>query len=344
MRFSGGPKVRVYSDVKLVVSAAEPATPARPQRLRLVDLGESEDPSVEIASRALACLGSGELNMIDGQVHHTRLPMIAAATLGERTTPRMKEEDRQRTIRVKLARQEVEPRGVIPTGFASLDAALGVGGLPRGRIVEIYGPAASGKTTLALQIVAHRQKTGATTGPMAGPMAGWIDADCTFDPAYATSLGVEIERMPIVQPDSAEQGLEIANTLVVSGALDVVVIDSAAALVPRLELEIGLGESGHGLHSRVLASGLRRMAASAARTGTCAIFVNQIRTRKSSGGEDSETTAGGPPLKLFAAARIALCPVAGGRVRFRVVKNKAARAFGEGHLTWSRGPGFSETP
>lgn len=261
---------------------------------------------------------------------------MAAATLGERTAPRMKEEDRQRTIRLKLARQEVEPRGVIPTGFASLDAALGVGGLPRGRIVEIYGPASSGKTTLALQIVARRQKTGAT--------AGWIDADHTFDPAYAASLGVAIERMPIVQPDSAEQALEIANTLVVSGALDVVVIDSAAALVPRLELEIGLGESGNSLHSRVLASGLRRMAASAARAGTCAIFVNQIRTRKSSGGEDGETTAGGPPLKLFAAARIALSPVAGGRVRFRVVKNKAARAFGEGHLAWGRGPGFAETP
>lgn len=266
--------------------------------------------------------------------------MIAAVTLGERTTPRMKEEDRQRTIRVKLARQEVEPRGVIPTGFAALDAALLVGGLPRGRIVEIYGPASSGKTTLALQIVARRQRTGAA----AGPIAGWIDADRTFDPAYAASLGVEIERMPIVQPDSAEQALDIANTLVASGALDVVVVDSAAALVPQLELEIGLGESGHGLHSRVLASGLRRMAASAARTGTCAIFVNQTRTRKISGGEDTETTAGGPPLKLFAAARIALSPVAGGRVRFRVLKNKAARAFGEGHLTWSRGPGFTETP
>ncbi len=248
----------------------------------------------------------------------------------------MKEEDRQRTIRLKLARQEVEPRAVLPTGFASLDSALGVGGLPRGRLVEIFGPASSGKTTLALQIVARRQKTGAT--------AGWIDADHTFDPAYAASLGVEIERLPIVQPDSAEQAMEIARTLVLSGGLDLVVIDSAAALVPRLELEAGLGESGPGLHSRVLASGLRRMAASAARTGTCAIFLNQVRTRMRPAGEGSETSAGGPPLKLYAAVRIVLSQVARGPVRFRILKNKSARAFTEGQLAWNRGPGFAETP
>lgn len=248
----------------------------------------------------------------------------------------MKEEDRQRTIRLKLARQEVQPRAVIPTGFPPLDAALGVGGLPRGRLIEIFGPASCGKTTLVLQIAARLQQTGAA--------AGWIDADHTFDPAYGAALGVAVERLPIVQPDSAEQAMEIARTLVLSGALDLLAIDSAAALVPKLELESGLGESGPGLHSRVLAAGLRRMAASAAKTGTCVVFLNQIRTRMGPAGEDAETSAGGPPLKLYAAVRIALSQVAGRRVRFRILKNKPAGAFAEGYLTWNRGPGFAETP
>jgi len=248
----------------------------------------------------------------------------------------MKEEDRQRTIRLKLARQEIQQRAAIPTGFPSLDAALGVGGLPRGRIVELFGPPSCGKTTLALQIAARLQRSGAT--------AAWIDAEHVFDPAYGASLGVAIDRMPVVEPDSAEQAMEIAHTLAISGAVDLLVIDSAAALVPRLELESALGESGHGLQSRVLASGLRRLSLAVARTATSVVFLNQLRTRMGPPGEDAESSAGGPPLKLYAAVRIVLYQGTSRRVRFRVLKNKAAEAFSEGDLEWKPGSGFVETP
>jgi len=246
----------------------------------------------------------------------------------------MKEEDRQRTIRLKLARQEIGRRPVVPTGFPSLDAALGVGGLPRGRMVELSGPPSSGKTTLALQIAARFQQIGAT--------AAWIDAEHVFDPAYAASLGIAIERLPVVEPDSAEQALEMARTLVVSHAVDLLVIDSAAALVPRLELESRLGESGAGLQSRVLASGLRRLSRAVAQTAACAVFLNQLRTRMGPG-EDAETTAGGPPLKLYATVRIVLYQATAGRVRFRVLKNQAAGALADGVLEWTPGCGFAET-
>jgi recombination protein RecA len=248
----------------------------------------------------------------------------------------MKEEDRQRTIRLKLARQEIQHRPVIPTGFPSLDGALGVGGLPRGRIVELFGPPSCGKTTLALQIAARLQRNGGT--------AAWVDAEHVFDPAYAASLGVAIERLPLVEPDSAEQALEIARTLAVSAAVDLLVIDSAAALVPTLELEAGLGESGRGLQSRVLASGLRRLSLAVAKTATSVIFLNQLRTRLGTTGEDAETSAGGAPLKLYAAVRIVLYRGTGGRVRFRMLKNKAAGAFSDGELEWIPGSGFAETP
>lgn len=248
----------------------------------------------------------------------------------------MKEEDRQRTIRLKLARQEIQHRATIPTGFPSLDAALGVGGLPRGRIVELFGPPSCGKTTLALQIAARLQRNGAT--------AAWIDAEHVFDPAYGASLGVAIERLPVIEPDSAEQALEIAHTLAVSGAVDLLVIDSAAALVPRLELEAGLGESGPGLQSRVLASGLRRLSLAVAKTAAAVVFLNQLRTRMGPAGEDTETSAGGAPLKLYAAVRIVLFQGTARRARFRVLKNKAAGAFSEGELEWKPGSGFAETP
>jgi recombination protein RecA len=248
----------------------------------------------------------------------------------------MKEEDRQHAIRLRLARMESRPVGpAIATGFALLDSALGGGGLPRGRIVELFGPSASGKTTLALQVIARLQRSGS--------MAGWIDAEHTFDPAYAARLGVAIERLPLAQPDSAEQALEIARQLALSGAVDLLVVDSAAALVPRLELETGIGVSGPGLHGRVLASGLRGLSVTAAKTGTSLVFLNQIRSRMESSGGEAETSAGGAPLKLHAAVRIALGPGAGKRVRFLVLKNKAAAAFGEGELEWNQGLGFVET-
>ena len=255
----------------------------------------------------------------------------------------MKEQDRQRAIRLKLSQMEsastsragCRPGSALSTGFAALDAALGMGGLPRGCLVELFGPSC-GKTTLALQVVAHLQKRGST--------AAWIDSDHAFDPAYAVKLGVAIERMPVVQPESAEEALEIARRLAISGAVDLLVVDSAAALVPNLELETGIGASGPGLHSRVLASGLRRLAMAVAKAGATMLFLNQTRGRPEPSGGEAETSAGGPPLKLHAAVRIALGPAGDRRVRFRVLKNKVAAAFAEGDLHWKQGLGFVESP
>jgi recombination protein RecA len=249
----------------------------------------------------------------------------------------MTEQDRQRAIRLRLCRTQGAPGRLadpaIPTGFAALDAALG-GGLPRGRILELFGPPSCGKTTLALQAVAHLQRNGLT--------AGWIDVDHAFEPGYAGALGVSIERLVVVQPAFAEEALEMARRLAASAAVDLLVVDSAAALVPRLELETAIGESGPGLQARVLASGLRRLATEAARAGAAVLFLNQLRGRLEAGEE--ETTAGGPSLKLYAAARIALRPAPGARVRFRILKNKAAAAFAWGELEWTGARGFAESP
>ena len=203
----------------------------------------------------------------------------------------MTEQDRQHAIRLRLARMGKPPTGaVIPTGFAALDAALGAGGFPRGRVVELFGASSTGKTTLALQVIAHAQSDGLT--------AAWIDAEHAFDPAYAATLGVSIGRLPVAQPESAEQALEIVRQLAASQAVDLLVVDSAAALIPRLELHTGLGEGGPGLQSRVLASGLRRLAGIVARTGTVVVFLNQLRSRPGASPGEPETTAGGPALKL----------------------------------------------
>jgi recombination protein RecA len=243
----------------------------------------------------------------------------------------MTEEQRQRAIRLRLARSEPRHRGFLPTGFAGLDSAL-EGGLPRSAIVEIFGPSSSGKTTLALQIAAHAQQTGAT--------AAWIDAEHVFDAPYADSLGVRVPEMPLAQPESAEQAIEIACKLAGSAAVDLLIVDSAAALVPRLELQSAFGDSGEGLHSRVLASGLRKLAHIVAASGTVAVFLNQTRSR----GSEEETSAGGPPLKLYAAVRLALGPPSGGQVVFRILKNKAGAAFREGRLRRARGGEFVESP
>src|SRR5947209_5872403 len=226
----------------------------------------------------------------------------------------MKEADRQRAIRMKLARTESRETAPLTTGFPELDAAIG-GGLPRGAIVEIFGPASCGKSTIALQIAAHLQQSGGA--------AAWIDAEHAFDVALAKRAGVAVERLPIAQPESAEQALEIARKLASSAAVDLVVVDSAAALVPQVELETAVGHSGHSLQSRALASGLRRMAQDLQRTGTVLLFLNQTR-----GGDDFESAAGGPALKLFAAVRVAVRAGADRRMRFRVLKNKAGEAFG----------------
>jgi recombination protein RecA len=244
----------------------------------------------------------------------------------------MSEEERQRVIRLKLARMESRQGDSLSTGFPSLDHALGSGGLPRGRIVELFGPSSAGKTTLALQIVAHLQQSGAT--------AAWIDADHSFDPAYAAQLSVDLDKLPVAQPESAEEALEVTRQLAVSGAIDLVVLDSAAALVPRMELETALGDSSPGLQSRVLASGLRKLSGALARTGTAILFLNQTR----GGGSESEVSAGGPGLKLYAAVRVLLEPAGRGGARFRMVKNKVAVPFAEGEIQRGSGLGFSKTP
>jgi recombination protein RecA len=248
----------------------------------------------------------------------------------------MNEAYRQRVIRQKLAASEPARPAVLSTGFRGLDAVTG--GLPRGGIVELFGGAASGKTTLALQIAARVQAAGCS--------AVWVDAEHCFDAAYAMRLGVSVDGMPVAQPGSAEEALEVLRRLAESGAVDLLVVDSAAALVPQLELEAGIGTSGAGLHGRVLASGLRRLARALRRGGSVAIFLNQTRSRSGKEGEDGETAAGGPPLKLFSTLRIAVGgnPQRTGGAVVRVLKNKAGGAAGECRMTWKSEVGFTEGP
>ena len=242
----------------------------------------------------------------------------------------MNEQTRRREIRSRLALMAGTGVSVIPSGFRALANALG-GGFPRRSIVEIFGPPSCGKTTLMLQSVAAAQSSGFT--------AAWIDAEHVFDAAYASGLGVVLDRLPIVRPESAEQALEIAQRLALSGAVDLLVIDSAAALVPRLELQTGIGQSSSHLQSRVLASGLRKLAQAVAKADTSIVFLNQTR---SSG--EMETSAGGPPLKLCAQVRLALAPAGVRRTAVRVVKNKIAASPREGELSWQDGAGFTESP
>jgi recombination protein RecA len=249
-----------------------------------------------------------------------------------------KEEERQRAILLRLARMPVPalpPESFFSSGFRALDEALGRG-FPRGHMIELFGPSGCGKTTLAIQCVAHIQKNALT--------AAWIDADHTFDPAYAARLGVDVERVPFAQPASAEQGLEIARTLAGSGAVDLLVVDSAAALVPRLELEAGIGNDAPGLHARVLASGLRKLRHALVHSGACVVFLNQMRNRPDASTGEGETTAGGAPLKLFAAVRLALIPATGGRMALRARKNKVAESMTDRVLERRRGVGFVESP
>lgn len=246
----------------------------------------------------------------------------------------MTEGERQRAIRVKLARSEGRLTAFVPTGFGALDRAL-AGGLPRGRITEIFGGPSSGKTTLALDIVAHAQADGLS--------AAWIDVERAFDPAYAVRRGVILERLPVARPDTAEESLEIARQLAGSCGIDLLALDSAAALAPALELEIGLGDASLGLQSRILASGFRRLAFAAARTETAILVLNQVRSRGSP--SEAETTAGGPGLKLHAAVRISLEPAGGAaNARFRVLKSRMAAAFSGGELRLDPGDGYSKTP
>jgi recombination protein RecA len=221
-----------------------------------------------------------------------------------------------------------EPMEVISTGSIGLDMALGVGGLPKGRVVEIYGPESSGKTTLATHIIAEAQKKGG--------MCAIIDAEHAFDSAYAQKLGVDIDNLLISQPDYGEQGLEIADRLILSGALDVVVIDSVAALVPKGELEGEMGDSKMGLQARLMSQALRKLTATISKTNTICIFINQLREKIGVMFGNPETTTGGNALKFYASVRLDIRRMAqikdgeeavGNRVKVKVVKNKVAPPF-----------------
>jgi recombination protein RecA len=216
----------------------------------------------------------------------------------------------------------------IPTGAIALDLALGIGGIPRGRIVEIYGPESSGKTTLAQHIIAEAQKLGGT--------AAYIDAEHAMDPAYAERCGVNLETLLISQPDNGEQGLEIAETLVRSGAIDVIVVDSVAALTPRAEIEGEMGDQHVGLQARLMSQALRKLAAAVSKSHTSLIFINQIRMKIGVMFGNPETTTGGNALKFYASVRLEIrriesikqgTDVVGNRVRVKVVKNKVAPPF-----------------
>jgi recombination protein RecA len=230
------------------------------------------------------------------------------------------------------AREAAADIEVIPTGSLGLDIALGIGGMPRGRIVEIYGPESSGKTTLALHVIAEAQKVGGT--------CAFIDAEHALDPSYARRLGVVVDDLLISQPDAGEQALEIADTLVRSGAIDVLVIDSVAALVPRAELEGEMGDSHVGLHARLMSQALRKLTGSIARSRAIVVFINQIRLKIGVMFGNPETTTGGNALKFYASLRLDIRrigaikerdQVIGNQTRVKVVKNKMAPPFnGEG--------------